>query len=112
MFAFVDVVDYQKVVVSDASLGIEEAARIYLESVKLEENDSEMITKEIIIKNIKDGVIEGNTYYYVTDQDNKNYRISLKNNETTLPFLKINDTITISYYDSEGLINIISIKWT
>ncbi len=110
MYAFVDVVDYQKVVVSDASLGIEEAARIYLESVKLEENDSEMITKEIIIKNIKDGVIEGNTYYYVTDQDNKNYRISLKNNETTLPFLKINDTITISYYDSEGLINIISIK--
>ena len=33
MYALVDVVDYQKVVVSDASIGVTEAARNYLSNV-------------------------------------------------------------------------------
>ena len=50
MYAFVDVEDYQKVVVTDASLGISEAARNYTTSVDFGTNGNEIV-KTIKIKN-------------------------------------------------------------
>ena len=97
MYAFVDVSDYQKVVVTDSSFGIEYAANNYLTNVGRESD----LKEEVIINTIKEVVIDGTTYYYLTDIDNKKYRASIKINVNKLPFLKIGDKILISYTDKE-----------
>ncbi len=96
MYAFVDVVNYQKVVVTDSSNGIVAAANNYLKSdTSVDEN--KVKTKEIKVKSITQVQIEGNSYYYIEDISNIKYRVSIKVNENALPFLKVGDTITVSY---------------
>ena len=106
MYAFVDVADYQKVVVTDAASGISNAAYNYL-------NNNGIITKgkdtEIIISEIKDVIIDGNTYYYLTDTEGNKYRVNIKINSSKLPFIKVGDKITISYND-KMIREIISLK--
>ena len=94
MYAFVDVADYQKVVVSDASSGIANAAYNYL-------NNNGIVTKgkdiEITINEITSVIIDGNTYYYIVDKDNNKYRVNIKVNSSKLPFIKVGDKLLISY---------------
>ena len=106
MYAFVDVEDYQRVVVSDASDGIEAAANKYLGSEKLEYNENLLITKDITISTIKDVVIDGNTTYLITDTENKRYKASINISESILPFLNTGDNVKISYANEEDLIEI------
>ena len=98
MYAFVDVQDYQKVVVSDAASGISNAAYNYL-------NNNGIVTKgtdtEIIVSEIYNVTIDGNTYYYIVDSENNKYRVSIKINSNKLPFVKAGDHLTISYSDKE-----------
>ena len=105
MYAFVDVTDYQKVVVADSSKGIKKAAENYLNNINLEIDDSTLITKTITIKNITSHVIDSNTYFYITDIENKNYKVSIKTYDL-LPFLKTNDKIKISYLKESDVIDI------
>lgn len=108
MYAFVDVVDYQKVVVTDAAEGIEQAAVNYLgEEIKQEEN---LITKEITVKSIKEANIKGTTYYYLTDTENKKYRVSILVEENKLPFLAINQKIEIGFSKEEDVTEILSVR--
>lgn len=106
MYAFVDVADYQKVVVTDASNGISNAAYNYL-------NNNGIILKgmdtEIIIKEIKTVIIDGNTYYYIVDTNDEKYRVSIKINSNKLPFIKTGDKLVISY-NNKGIKEIISVK--
>lgn len=102
MYAFIDVADYQKVVVSDAALGIEAAAEKYLgENIQI--NTDKLLKKDITIKRITTAVIEGNTNYYITDENDLLYYASIKNGKTILPFLKDTDKVTISY--NEGVVS-------
>jgi len=101
MYAFVDVVDYQKVVTSDASLGIEEAARKYLNDNKNISNN--LLKLEIEIKEIHEAVIDGVTYYYFVDTNNNRYSTSIKTNQELLPFIKINDKVNIKYYENNNI---------
>lgn len=102
MYAFIDVADYQKVVVNDASLGIEAAAEKYLgEEINI--NNGETITKTIEIKSISNAVIEGNTNYYIVSKENELYSASIKINKNVLPFLKSGDVIKINY--NEGFVS-------
>lgn len=96
MYAFVDVEDYQKVSVTDISEGITSASLKYLSKY----NSSSLIEKEITIKEINSVLIDGNTYYYIKDNDSK-YRVSIKIDENNLPFVKINDTLLVKYKDGE-----------
>jgi len=106
MYAFVDVADYQKVVVSDSSSGIESAAYNYL-------NNNGIITKgnntEIIVSEIYNVTIDGNTYYYLVDSNNNRYRVSIKVGSNILPFVKVNDKLTITYSE-KGIREITNIK--
>ena len=106
MYAFVDVSDYQKVVVTDATGGIQNAAYNYL-------NNNGIVTKgnevEITISSIKDVIIDGNTYYYITDKNNKKYRASIKVNSNKLPFIKPSDKVIVAYSEKE-VREIINIK--
>ncbi len=109
MYAFVDVVDYQKVVATDSSKGIEKAAEAYLNEIGEEETTTD-IEKEITIQSITTAIIDGNTYYYLEDEDEQKYKVSIKTNKNKLPFLKEGDTITIKYNKESEVINIKEIK--
>ena len=109
MYAFIDVTDYQKVVVSDASLGINKAAANYLASYSTNYNEELLQTKEITIKNISMGIVEGNSYYYIMDTNNQKYKVSLTTSDL-LPFLINGDTIKVSYLEEEEIITIVNIE--
>lgn len=109
MYAFIDVADYQKVVVSDASLGINKAAANYLANYSTEYNEELLQTKQITIKNINMGIIEGNSYYYIIDNNNQKYKVSLTTSDL-LPFLINGDSVKISYLEEEEIINIVNIE--
>lgn len=98
MYAFVDVTDYQKVVVSDAASGIQNAAYNYL-------NNNGIVTKgndlSIVVSEIYNVTIDGNTYYYLVDNDDYKYRASIKVNSNKLPFIKVGDNLEITYSEKE-----------
>lgn len=100
MYAFIDVADYQKVVVSDAASGIEVAAEKYLGESN-DVNTNEVLKKTLTIKNITSAVADGNTSYYIVDQDNLLYSVSIKVNKNLLPFLQKDDVINITYNKGE-----------
>lgn len=110
MYAFVDVVDYQKVVVTDASKGIEVAADNYLNEVVEKQTSGEKIKKSIRIEDKQEVVIEGNTYYYWKDQDGQKYKVSIKVNKNRLPFLQNGEEVEIEYQKEADVINITSLK--
>ena len=100
MYGFVDVTDYQKVVVTDASKGIEVAAQNYLNSYAETISEDLLIKKEIKIKKIVSAIKNGNTNYYITDTENKNYVISIELYEKIV-FKETGDSLTIGYYDNK-----------
>ena len=101
MYAFIDVTDYQKVIVTDASKGINEAAKNYLKNGKITSN-SQNLSKTITIKKIETAVINGNTYYFITDENNKKYKVSIELSDE-LPFKKGGDKLKISYASEEDI---------
>lgn len=103
MYAFVDVADYQKVVVSDSSLGIEAAASKYLNEVADNQDATNAVKKSIAIDSITSAVIDGNTYYYITDAEKNYYSASIKVAKNILPFVKKGDKLDVTY--TEGSIN-------
>ena len=108
MYAFVDVADYQKVSVSDASIGIEAAAQKYLgDSYVLSD---ELLSKTITIKTITSANIDGTTYYYFKDENSNKYKVSIKTNEENIPFLKVDDRLKIYYTNENTLIEIVKLE--
>ena len=109
MYAFVDVQNYQKVVVTDANEGIERAKDNYIKNVGI--GTSKVTTTEKIrIKSLTTTLIDGNTYYYIVSQDNNKYRVSIKVNEEKLPFIKVGDELNISYNNLSDLKEIIKVE--
>ncbi len=108
MYAFVDVSDYQKVVTSDASLGIEEAARIYLSDNSGSNKD--LASLDITIKEINTAVIDGITYYYLIDTNDNRYSVSIKVNKELLPFIRVNQKYNVKYYESNNIRVVTEIK--
>lgn len=109
MYAFVDVEDYQKVVVSDASSGVEEAAKNYLKQVNIKGNSNLTQEKVIVIESITNATIDGMTYYYIVDDENQKYKVSIKTNDL-LPFMKKGDKLEIVYYGEKDIIDISNIR--
>lgn len=110
MYAFIDVHDYQKVVVTDAAKGIETAAKNYLAGEEIVINEDKLTTKTITINTIKPAIIDGTTYYYITDTENNHYRVSIKINEQILPFIEAGNSIEISYNQGEKISEILKIS--
>ena len=110
MYAFVDVVDYQKVVVTDSTKGIQKAAENYLNDTMEEIPSTNLISKDIIIQSIVSASIDGNTYYYIEDTDKQKYRVSIKVSKNKLPFIKEGDNITIKYKSEDEVIIISEIE--
>ena len=111
MYAFVDVVDYQKVVTTDSTKGIEKAAEAYLNETGSEEENKGTLEKEITIHGMQTAIIEGNTYYYFYDEENQKYRVSIKIDKKQLPFLINGDKLKIKYSKESEVIDITEIVW-
>ena len=109
MYAFVDVSDYQKVVVSDSTLGIDAAANNYLNNANLGADGKGRNTKEITVKSISSATIDGNTYYYIEDNEGSRYKVSIKISGK-LPFVRVNDKLEITYNKESSITDITSIK--
>lgn len=110
MYSFVDVVDYQKVVVSDASLGIREASRAYLSKMGFNDGSLDKLTmKDIVISSINSYTVNGNSVFYIVDSKEKRYsaEIGISNK---LPFLGVGDSITIGISKEEDVTKILEIK--
>ena len=93
---------YQKVVVTDASLGIEKAAANYLNSNPKEISEDKLKEKEIIVNKIISAVKDGDTYYYIVDNESKKYVANIKVSDK-LPFVTSGDSIHISYYSDSDI---------
>lgn len=108
MYAFVDVVDYQNVVVTDSKHGIEVAAKNYLG------NDintvGEEFTEDIIISKINTSVIDGTSYYYLTDTKNNKYKVSIKVEQSIIPFIEVGNKLNVSYTENNNIREIIKIN--
>jgi hypothetical protein len=102
MYGFVDVKDYQKVVVTDSSKGIIVAKDNYLKSMKTEVKEDELIKKDIKIDSITSAIMNGYTNYYIVS-DNQKYKASITLSDE-LPFINVGDTITIGIYNSTSQI--------
>ncbi len=98
MYGFVDVKDYQKVVVTDSSKGIIVAKDNYLKSIKQEVKDEELIKNTIKVDNITSAIINGYTTYYI-ESESKKYKVSISLSDN-LPFIKNGDTLNIGYYET------------
>ncbi len=98
MYAFVDVQDYQKVTVTDATAGIENAMQAYLKDYgeKIEHNYTDEKTETVQITSLNYMVIDGTTYAYFTDASNNYYRASIKVGDE-VAFLNVDQFVTISY---------------
>ena len=110
MYAFVDVEDYQKVVITDSAKGIKIAAENYINNVDLEIDEESMKTKDIEISSITHSNIDGTSYYYIKDKEGQKYSVSIKINKDLIPFLEIGNTITIKYSTEKEVIEIENIK--
>ncbi len=107
MYAFVDVADYQKVVVTDSSLGIVKASENYIKNNGYTKKGNEI---KITIKEITSVIIDGNTYYYLVDREDGHYRVSIKVNSDILPFIKTGETYIVNYINNNSIKEIIDIK--
>lgn len=111
MYSFVDVVDYQKVVVSDSSLGIREASRNYLSRMGFNDtNLDKLIMKEITIDSIKSFNVSGNSVFYIVDDKEKKYSVNIDVNSDKLPFLNAGDTITVGFAKEEDVTKVLEVK--
>ena len=109
MYAFVDVVDYQNVVVTDAALGIEKAAENYLGEDTINSSDKDL-AKEITISSINTATIDGTTYYYIIDTTNNKWKVSIKVNKNLLPFITTNQKVKVWYKQEKDVTEITKIK--
>lgn len=109
MYAFVDATDYQKVVVTDSSLGINVAAENYLKKITSTYETGTKKETQITIAWIDKAYISGETYYFIEDIAGQKYKINIKTNENKVPFLKQGDTVNIKYTTQSDIISITNI---
>lgn len=94
MYALVDVVDYQKVVVTDSSLGIDKAISNYVGDDYSTDNLNETT---ITVSDVKSAIIEDNTYYYLVDTENNKYKVKITVDPNRLPFVSVNSVLNVKY---------------
>ena len=67
-------------------------------------------TNEITVESITTAVINGNTYYYITDTNKNRYYASVEVAKYKLPFLKNGDVVTITYNELSDINKISKLK--
>jgi hypothetical protein len=55
-------------------------------------------------------VIDDNTYYFITDNYDKKYSVSIKVNKNKLPFIKNGDIVNVGYNKETDVTEIKTLK--
>lgn len=110
MYAFVDVQNYQNVTVTSASEGIEQAATNYLSGRKDTVSPSDNLVSKITVKQISSASNDGETSYYILDNENKKYKAPIKAGEAILPFLRSGEVIKITYFEGDKINTITKVE--
>ena len=99
-YAFVDVADYQKVMVTDSSEGIDKALTNYRRMLGNDNvSTSDVKSKKGTITGIESVVVDGHTFYYMTILDDENvYKIDIKVSDK-VPFYKLEDIVEFNHRD-------------
>ena len=99
-YAFVDVADYQKVMVTDSSEGIKKALSNYRRMLGNDNVSTGDVDDKIgAITGIESVVVDGQTFYYMMiENDNNVYKIDIKVSDN-VPFYNIEDIVEFEYRD-------------
>lgn len=99
MFALVDAQNYQNAAVAST---VEQTVANYKNSyLKMSEDTPSSDTAEFTVKEIQSAVVDGNTHYFITsEEDDTIYIISVKT-DNTLPFIKLNDEIHVKGHKTD-----------
>lgn len=107
MYATVSAVDYQKVasVMSDEGLDVLMKKTLNMLGESVDQISKETLKKQSIqVESLQRILYEGDTIYYIQASDGSLFKINFNTKyEERLAFLKPQDTLTISYVDSEGI---------
>lgn len=99
LYAFIDAQNYQKVSVGNTvELAMSNYTSGSLTSGEDDNSSLELLEKSGIIEDIKSVVIEGNTHYYFTIQDESEVFVSSISLSDKLPFMKNGQEIKFKYY--------------
>jgi hypothetical protein len=110
MYGFIDVSNYQKVTVTDSSLGIVNAANEYLKTYHNDPVIDEYHEDLMTIVTINQTVVNGNTCYFITDQNYNRYQLDINVDLSVTPFIGVNDTYKVKYYENGSLRVIVGIE--
>ncbi len=108
MYALVDATDYQRVSVTDVAEGIPRAFQNYIGD---ELDEVNLVQEEIVVRDIIPVLIDGNSHYFLVDDDDQKYFVNINVNKNLLPFLNVGDKITVGFYEREDeIIEILTLK--
>lgn len=110
MYAMIDCEDYQRVYTVEAEQGLDALKRQYVAGMNITDTGEREET-QIIINELSTVNIDGNTYYYIKDEENHVYKISATLNERVVPFMKANDIYQIKFMPSGDIRTITSIEY-
>ena len=115
MYGFVDIQNYQKAGVYDASYGIEYAAEQYLIMMNGgtkpsgdDTKDKTLINGVVTIMSMNNVLIDGNTVYYILSTYNERYEVVANVNPAVVPFLKEGDTVEVTYYEADSGLRVVT----
>ncbi|MCR5067425.1 MAG: hypothetical protein K6A14_05150 [Erysipelotrichaceae bacterium] len=109
MYGFIDVSNYQKVTVTDSSLGIVNAANEYLKTYHADVVVDEYFEDIMTVVTVSQAVVNGNTTYFITDQNYNRYQLDINVDLSVTPFIGVNDTYKVKYYENGSLRVIVEI---
>ncbi len=114
-YSFVSVSNYQIVGVADTLKDAEaEYRRLLSEAGKLnntDKPDDEVTYIDGNVTDISSAVIDGNTCYFIKLEANDKIFIADVSLWNELPFIKVGDSITISYVENDGDITVTKVEW-
>lgn len=110
MYALVDVENYQKVVVTDASEGIEKAFQNYLGDSEINVSDK-VFFKDITVKRLNVANIDGSSYYYIEDMEGKRYKMSIKINKDIIPFISVGDKLKVYFNEEKDVTEVVRVEF-
>ena len=108
MYAMVDAQDYQQVYTIKADKDAKSALDALIEETtgkKIAEDaviENEYINIAITIEDMKEVIINGNSYYYLSANGNVYVAIMNEKIAPKMIFLNIGDTLSIKYYEADG----------
>ncbi len=113
-YSFVSVSNYQIVGVADTLPGAEaEYRRLLKESGKLDEEGNNVNKENTAVAKvvaISSAVVNGNTCYYLMLEGQESVFIADVSLNDKLPFLKVGDQITLTYFNQNGLVSVTAVE--